>query len=401
MTWKTFPAKYLHIELSTHCNAACPLCIRYYEQTDVVRPDMPLVSISLETFKKYFSVDFIKNLKRLLYCGTRGDPIMAKDCFEIIEYVYSLNPNCEQVVHTNGGIRSENFWTKMGVLSSQSNRNLKVVFSIDGLEDTNHLYRRNVDWTRLMRNVKAYMNNGGYGIWEMLLFKHNEHQVDEARSLAMDTLYMQEYRPKRPAGFDDFTTGGVWPRMVFNGRGELQYKLLPADKTDGHLPYRDRTYNISVEPLESAQELKYFPNIKKRVDEFKHENTGEMYGYDDVLSKKHIKCLSLAFNPNSEIYVSAEGILHPCCFVGTRYDSTIDFYTDHQLKHIINARRSELDLNNRNVDEIIASGILDEMYTESWNKGHLKHGKLAICAETCGEDSWRSQLYQEKTDNVK
>ena len=400
MTWKTQPVKYLHIELSTHCNAACPLCIRFYDQTDVVRPDMPLVSISFEDFKRYFPDDFIKGMKRILYCGTRGDPIMAKDIYEIVEYVSLLNPDCEQVVHTNGGIRTPTFWKKMGQLSKDTHHNLKVVFSVDGLSDTNHLYRRNVEWDRLYRNMHAYMMEGAYGIWEMLLFKHNEHQVEEARKLAMDTLYMQEFRPKRPAGFDDFTTGGVWPRMVFNSDGELLYKLQAADKTDGDRPYRDRTYNISVEPLKEAQELKYFPRMKDRVDNFNHEDTGEMYGYEDELSKKQINCTSLKFKPHSEIYVSAEGILHPCCFVGTRYDSMIDFYTDHQLKHIIAKRKSELDLNNRNIIEVLGSGILDEMYTESWKLPHLKHGKLAICAETCGEDSWRSKLYQEKKTNV-
>jgi hypothetical protein len=397
MTWKTFPTKYLHIELSTHCNAACPLCIRYYAHTDIVRPDMPLVSISLETFKKYFSVDFIKNLNKILYCGTRGDPIMAKDCYEIIEYVYSLNPECEQILHTNGGIRTENFWSKMGELSNKSKTKLRVTFSIDGLADTNHLYRRNIDWERLMRNVKAYMANGGYGVWEMLLFKHNEHQEEEARHLARKEFGMQEFRAKRPAGFDDFSssTGGTFPIAVYNSRGEFEYKLYPADKTDGHLPFRDHNFeNLDTEEIDNAKIVKFFPKTKKMVEEFKHEETANMQGYDDALSQREIKCLSLSYNANSEVYVSAEGILHPCCFVGTRYDSNIDFYTDYQIKHVIESRRSELDLNLKNVDEIIQSGILDELYGESWKKGHIKHGKLAICAETCGENSWHKKLYQ-------
>jgi hypothetical protein len=59
-----------------------------------------------------------------------------------------------------------------------------VVFSIDGLEDTNHLYRRNVHWDKVMANTSAFINAGGSAHWDMLIFKHNEHQLDDAEELA-------------------------------------------------------------------------------------------------------------------------------------------------------------------------------------------------------------------------
>ena len=33
----------------------------------------------------------------------------------------------------------------------------RVVWGIDGLEDTTHLYRRNVKWDKLQENFRAYI----------------------------------------------------------------------------------------------------------------------------------------------------------------------------------------------------------------------------------------------------
>jgi hypothetical protein len=60
----------VHCELSTFCNAACPKCPRYIEGTKVLRPGLELEQITLEKFKKYFDVDFIKQCYR-----HRGIPI--------------------------------------------------------------------------------------------------------------------------------------------------------------------------------------------------------------------------------------------------------------------------------------------------------------------------------------
>ena len=59
-----------------------------------------------------------------------------------------------------------------------------MCFSIDGLEDTNHVYRKNVNWEKLMANVNAFIAAGGSAHWDMLVYKHNQHQVDACEQLA-------------------------------------------------------------------------------------------------------------------------------------------------------------------------------------------------------------------------
>ena len=37
-----------------------------------------------------------------------------------------------------------------------------------------------------MANAKAFIEAGGKARWKMIVFKHNEHQIDEAKLLAKD-----------------------------------------------------------------------------------------------------------------------------------------------------------------------------------------------------------------------
>jgi len=399
MNWKTLQLGQLHIELSSHCNAACPTCQRYYKGTDLVRPDLKLNSITFDNFKKYFPEDIIRNLKRIAFCGTMGDPMMAKDCYEIFEYVHQINPKCLQRVHTNGGTRSVEFWTKMGKLFDHPK--MQLVWSVDGLEDTNHLYRRNVDWTILMRNINAFIGAGGRAYWEWLIFGHNEHQLAEAKQLAND-LGFQDFLPKRAFGFDHPNDKSIIPMGVYNKKGELEYKIYPPvaeeyQNASDQSVFKDMDFDpVDLSEYTQAKEIKFFPRIKQRTSECTDDRHVELGDYSNELSAKKIKCRSHQIfdtHQHSEVYVSANGLLLPCCFVGTRFDASIDYFIDHQLKSKINQRMDELDLNKRNIKDILESGILDQIFTDSWSKDNIQHGKMAYCAEVCGTNNAMDKLY--------
>ena len=389
MTWRHLPTTLLHIELSTFCNAACPMCPRFYEGTDVVRPDLKLTQITLDKFKKYFQVDSIKQFTRILYCGTMGDPLMAKECFDIFEYVHKINPDCFQIVHTNGGVRGNEFWVNMGKLFNHNK--MRLVFSIDGLEDTNHLYRRNVVWNSLIENARTFINAGGEATWEFLVFRHNEHQLEQAKDMAY-ALGFKDFQPKRAFGFNDPINNSLIPRMVFDKNGKKQYKILPPIQEQYHISgvsseFKDRDYNIDVTELNEAKILKYFPRLKNKVDQFNEATeAAELGSYEETLNNKKIKCKSL-LGSFSEIYVNAEGVLLPCCYVGTQFDSGTDSFQVRQIKNKVNAYKKDLDLNLRDLSTIIESGTLEEIFTESWNKESIRHGKMAYCSEMCGSDS--------------
>ena len=61
-----------------------------------------------------------------------------------------------------------------------------------------------------MANATAYINAGGTAHWEMIVFKHNEHQIDEAKQLAED-MGFRVFRTKATSRFDHNTDTGLEP----------------------------------------------------------------------------------------------------------------------------------------------------------------------------------------------
>ena len=174
--------KVLHIEPTTVCQASCPQCARedpvYYNDTKHRN------ELSLNDLKKIISTEVIKNLDKMFMCGNFGDPAAARECLEIYKWFRSINPNITLGLNTNGALKNPAWWHRLGKLFC--NPRDYVVFSIDGLEDTNHIYRKNVNWNKLMNNVTAFIKAGGSAHWDMLIFEHNEHQVNLAKNLAKD-----------------------------------------------------------------------------------------------------------------------------------------------------------------------------------------------------------------------
>lgn len=204
--------KIVHLEPTTNCNAACPQCLR-------TRTEFEPNELSLEDVKKMFTPDVLMQLEKIYMCGNYGDPASARQTLEMYEYFISVNPNLTIGMNTNGGIRYPDWWTRLAKVMNKPND--YVVFSIDGLEDTNHLYRRNVRWSKVIENAKAFIDAGGSAHWDMLVFEHNKHQVDEAHKLAKD-MGFNWFRAKVSRRFNRFPVDGISQPIEFNDTKVLQ-----------------------------------------------------------------------------------------------------------------------------------------------------------------------------------
>lgn len=173
--------KVLHIEPTDVCQAACPLCDR---ETDPTFDKHDQHHLTVEQISAVVSDQQIRNLNKMFMCGQYGDPAAGKHTQEIYQYFRSVNPTITLGMNSNGALQNRSWWYGLGRLFNQSRD--YVVFSIDGLADTNHIYRRNVDWVKLMNNIRGYISAGGSAHWDMLVYQHNEHQVDECERLARD-----------------------------------------------------------------------------------------------------------------------------------------------------------------------------------------------------------------------
>ena len=170
----------VNIELTDKCNSRCPQCHRTDSENNCT-PHKWIQNIewSLEDFKKAFPntncyPDFY-------FCGTFGDPLMCNDLYEIVKYIME-NSKSQVMLSTNGSVRDEDWW----FIFSQWGDRVRVNFAIDGLIDTNHLYRVGTSFKKIMRNAQAFIDGKGHANWTFIVFKHNQHQVEEAKQLSIE-----------------------------------------------------------------------------------------------------------------------------------------------------------------------------------------------------------------------
>lgn len=173
--------KVLHLEPTDVCQAACPLCAR---ETDSAFDRRQQHHLDMWKIQQVFDADRISALQKMFMCGNYGDPAAGKHTLNICREFRKLNENIVLGMNTNGGLQNTLWWHELGRTFNQPRD--YVVFSIDGLEDTNSTYRINVDWRKLMANAEAYISAGGLAHWDMLVYRHNQHQVDQCEQLARD-----------------------------------------------------------------------------------------------------------------------------------------------------------------------------------------------------------------------
>lgn len=173
--------KVLHIEPTDVCQAACPLCVR---ELDANFNKSKHTHLSMEQILSVFDQNRIRQLDKMFMCGNYGDPAAGANTLDIYKQFRQLNPSITLGMNSNGGLQKPEWWIKLAEILSQSQD--YCVFSIDGLEDTNHVYRKNVVWHKLIENAKAFIEAGGRAHWDMLVYRHNEYQVNACEQLARD-----------------------------------------------------------------------------------------------------------------------------------------------------------------------------------------------------------------------
>jgi hypothetical protein len=416
--WKYSTVNQIHIELSTFCNAACPMCPRTIQLADgsslpTVRPDLKLESISVENFKKWFPPSFIPQIHLWLFCGTHGDPIMNKDVFEILEYLCEYDNTI--FINTNGGMRTPEFWGKVGSLFSKNPSHKKqrqITFSMDGLWDTNHLYRRNVPFEKAINNAKAFINAGGVAVWDYLIFDHNEHQIDEAATLAKK-IGFKYFVPKKALGFQNIDNnsehvGALVGKVCRDSEGNIEYTIDPPSIKNTNFVGERKTLKVIQPSCEIKVDAPSIVDGLKTYDR-SWKSTEEKYQYminnyelreeekcTDVVCKSHVA--SVHGTEMHEIYIDAYGNIFPCCYVGTSYHGKFETMSGMQLGLTLdNYGLEKTSLKNYSLQEIIESGYLQTVFEDVWGKTH-EEGGLLYCNETCGIKSKIDKIYTHELD---
>ncbi len=341
----------VHLEVTQKCQAACPMCDRNMNGGKD-NPHITNAEITLQKAKKIFKPDFIKQLKTMYMCGNLGDPIVARDTLEIFKYFREHNDSMWLSMNTNAGARDMPWWTELAQILGRAGA---VIFSVDGLEDTNHLYRQNVIWEKVETNMRAFIAAGGRARWDFIIFEHNEHQVEEAKKLA-EEWGCEKFIPKKTGRF--FSTKkmtGKETHQAINRKGE-------------------KTTNLA-KPTETKFANKELEKEKTIVKQF-----GSMLDYYD---RAKINC---KVKDAGNIFITAEGLLMPCCWTAGRMYKW--WHKDPKVEQIWDyidqaGGKGGINVIMNDMKKVMEGPLLSSI-EDSWNAKTVKEGKLGVCSQKCG-----------------
>jgi MoaA/NifB/PqqE/SkfB family radical SAM enzyme len=334
--------KRLELEFNNTCFLYCGGCGRTFNP-QLEKAGKKL--IMLEDIKKFFPPEFVAQLHYFLSCGNYGDPTAHPETLDILRYF--RDNGCKNVsISSNGASRSPEWWAELATIingpggSRDDIKNYyggRVTFSIDGLADTNHLYRVGAKWDRIVENVTAFINAGGRARWQWIMMNHNEHQLEEAKAFAKDigfsefiekvsfrytpirmskreaeklaedaefemlkdrSLKQEEMRKDTTIKFELTDTSGVSSSRAAKQGGTELSPVNVSIKPEHRHPYREKIKGIHL----------------------KHTDTAKNFWN----TKQNIICQNIG---DPRIYVDATGKVWPCNWLGG-----IEFYenkSDH------------------------------------------------------------------------
>lgn len=221
-----------NLDLSTYCNASCPQCHRT-DQEDISKKVywLPLIQWSTEEFKKRFSVKSLNYYRSISICGTWGDPMMNKDIFDIVKFILENNSRVHVTINTNGSMRDEEFWWKLGVLSYENMKRLKVIFDVDGVTQEQHeRYRRGTTLSKVLDNMKAFTDAQAPAQVYTVIFDHNENSINDIADLVYKygakSIYVcpSNRFDKNPEQFRFISEGKI--ESLFPSNKETNFRII-------------------------------------------------------------------------------------------------------------------------------------------------------------------------------
>ena len=361
------------MELSNRCNAACPMCARNIHGQSI-NPRLQLDELTINDIKN-IDQSYLNSVKTVNLSGNYGDPMICTQVVEIIKYFLD-NTSAKIIMNTNAGLRKLEVWEELGSLAD---KRLEIRFAIDGLEDTNQLHRINVKWDKVIANAKAYINAGGYATWRLLVFEHNQHQIDNASQLAKEL------------GFKNFKTliTGRWRDKAFpvlNKDGEVIYELKPTtiDKDD-YLQFKHK----------QSGSLNVTDKIKYKGHNYLNKPYKEQQWRDFVKEDEEQPSLSCYASADNRIYIDANGCVFPCNNTGYIHGWANRFdYFANQIKEEM-AMHSHTSIKKHSLSTIL-NGSWFKYIHNNWNAGTVSNGRLLMCSYTCGKKSTHKMIKDHK-----
>jgi MoaA/NifB/PqqE/SkfB family radical SAM enzyme len=342
------------IEITTYCNAACPQCPRNINGLGI-NPFMPLTHLARTAIDQAFTAEHCRRLRQIFFCGSYGDPIMHPEFLDILRDFRRKNPTLWLYIHTNGGVHDPEYWGEIARIMAGYGQ---IDFGIDGLEDTLHLYRKNVKYSKVIQNAQAFISAGGRAQWNFIVFQHNQHQVEQVKKLAQEMNFFNVLIRK---------TG-----RFFNHATVEEMPSWPVAGTDFVL-------EPPTDPVYRNNSMMFLPDLKKQYPNIK-----------DYFDTTEIKCDSAQ---GKKVAINAQGVVLPCNFFNHNlYDAR--FHNGalpgaNPLSH--NGKNNQVreflekhGLDNLNINYHSLTEIFDNKFWSELEASWTNQHRLFECAMTCG-----------------
>jgi MoaA/NifB/PqqE/SkfB family radical SAM enzyme len=331
----------LNMDINNICNVACPGCARQ-DRIDGrnLHLDKPK-SISFDVWKKVID-ELGPQLINITFCGNYGDAAATNNLPELIQYAIDVNKNIRFNVVSHMSINTVDYWIRLGNLPT---KNLTIQCSLDGLSDTNHIYRRFANWHKIMTNVAALRTTHARMIWKFIEFPWNRHQIDTARLLSKEM------------GFHKFI-------VTRNNANDIR---------------SNRFFNKYVKHQKDWHDFKSFKNTT-----YKHPDIQSLDGkqsWDKLLAnKKQYDSIECYTQNEQSIHIDWDGDVYPCCWMGaSKCHPDSNVIAMHQ--HITQPYQDQWN----NLQHHSVEDIMNHPYYTTDLMNSLDTKPSAICAESCGQ----------------
>jgi MoaA/NifB/PqqE/SkfB family radical SAM enzyme len=335
----------LQFDHTTNCNLLCSQCGRAVNGQR--NSKLPYKELNVEDYKNILS-QLVTPLESILFCGNYGDVAASNTFIPSLEYIKSKT-SAPITLMTNGSIRPPAWWKQLAeILDSKKD---KVCFSIDGLKDTNSIYRTNSHFDKIMQNAQTFIDAGGYARWDYLVFAHNEHQVEEAQALA------------KKMGFTIFSIKRTSRFLLDNHL----IKNMPLTQTG----------NDDTSTLSPPQSQKF---ISKAIGQFEDILT-EHSTWNNYMQSTPITC---KFKKDGTLFIDFASSVWPCTWLAfPAYSHNTENVQERQMQELLGKfDRNFNSLQHHSLNDILQHPWFKELLQKSWSA--KSEQRLMTCAKTCG-----------------
>ena len=218
----------LDLDVTAVCNARCVDCARWQSTAE---------SGELEVYHNYMDphrnthyawpllsehITVLPNISKIIVCGNAGDPMAHPHIADIMTWLHHRWPTATLHLDTNGSLGRADTWQALSGLP------MDVRFAVDGLADTNHIYRRGVKWSRVVNNIEQWHSLGGDGTLKTIDFLWNHSDRPKIKAWAEDLGWQWQLDERWHPGLDHW----IYQHYIKDKKIRDWHKAVPQTPPD-------------------------------------------------------------------------------------------------------------------------------------------------------------------------